>query len=211
MVGDIVHILNRGVEKRKIFINNDDYFRFAYNLYDFNDKDIALSYFDRRKLNRFIKDKTKLIVDVLAWCLMPNHYHILVREKINGGASLFAKKLSSGYTQYFNQKNNREGVLFQGKSKMIRIKKDNHFWHIPYYILSNPIKLAQRDWKEKGIKDFKKINNFLENYKWSSYFDIIGKDNFPFVINKKLFFEFFGDNDNSKQFKKKFIKWLNNH
>jgi len=208
MIGDIIHILNRGVEKRKIFIDNDDYFRFVYNLYDFNDKDIVLPYFKRRKLKKFIKNNNKLIVDVLAWCLMPNHYHILVREKIDGGASLFAKKLSSGYTQYFNQKNEREGVLFQGRSKIIKIKKDSHFSYIPYYIFSNPIKLLQKDWKENGIKDINKINKFLENYKWCSYLDIIGKDNFPFIINKKLFFEFFGDNDNGEQFKKKFIQWL---
>ncbi len=206
MKGDILHILNRGVEKRKIFFTEKDYWRFIYNLCDFNDKNPVLySYNDRRQyLSAMRKPK---IVDIPCLCLMPNHYHILVQERIDDGASIFSKKLTSGYTQYFNLKNNRSGVLFQGRSKIILIKRDKHFIHIPYYIFSNPIKLIEPQWKERGIKNLKKVIEFLENYKWSSYSNVIGgKENFPFIINKKLFFEIFDTNE--KQFKKDFIEWL---
>lgn len=148
------------------------------------------------------------LVDILCWCLMPNHYHNLVQEKINGGVSSFSKKLSGGYTQYFNLKNERNGVLFQGRSKIILIKRDEHFMHLPFYILSNPVKLVEPNWKEEGIKDIKKVIEFVENYKWSSYPSIIGKENrYSFIINKKLFFELF--NTNEKKFRQEFINWLN--
>lgn len=207
MKGDILHILNRGVEKRKIFFTEKDYWRFMYNLCDFNDKDpVQYSYNDRRQYFPSIRKPKTKIVDIFCLCLMPNHHHILAQERIDGGASIFSKKLTSGYTQYFNLENNRGGVLFQGRSKIIPIKKDEHFIHMPYYIFSNPIKLIEPQWKERGIKDIKKVIEFLENYRWSSYLDIIGKENLPFVINKKLFFELFDTNE--KQFKKDFIEWL---
>ncbi len=209
MKGDIFHILNRGVEKKKIFLGDNDYFRFAHNLYDFNDRNLSLfSYFARRKFPAMRKPKIEddKLVDVICWCLMPNHYHILVQEKIDGGSSMFSKKLSSGYTQYFNLKNKRVGVLFQGRSKIISIQRDEHFLHLPFYIFSNPIKLIEPCWKEKGIKKLNKVIQFLENYKWSSYSDIIGRENFPFIINKKLFFEIFDTNE--KRFKKDFSEWF---
>lgn len=209
MKGDIFHILNRGVEKKKIFLGNNDYSRFAHNLYDFNDRNLSLfSYFARRKFSAMRKPKIEndKLVDVICWCLMPNHYHILVQEKIDGGSSMFSKKLSSGYTQHFNLKNKRVGVLFQGRSKIILIKRDEHFLHLPYYIFSNPIKFTESYWKERGIKNLEKVIKFLENYRWSSYSDIIGKENFPLIINKKLFFEIFDTNE--KRFKKDFGEWL---
>ncbi|MFH1671577.1 MAG: hypothetical protein ABH889_02290 [Candidatus Portnoybacteria bacterium] len=215
MEGDVFHILNRGVEKRKIFLNEKDYFRFVYGLRDFNDKNTTpLSYWNRRKYNNSAirkpnkksdRDNDEL-VDVLCWCLMPNHYHILVQEKIDGGSSVFSKKISSGYTQYFNLKNKRSGVLFQGKSKIILIERDEHFMYLPYYIFSNPIKLVERDWKEESIKNLEKVMEFLKNYKWSSYLDITEKNNFPFIINKKSFSNLFGLN--GKQFQKNFIEWI---
>ncbi|MBU2219244.1 hypothetical protein KKG15_02015 [Patescibacteria group bacterium] len=209
MKSDIFHILNRGVEKRKIFLDEEDYLRFVYNLYDFNDiNNVVDSYYQRREKSLSdVRRPNNEIVDVLCWCLMPNHIHLLVQEKVNGGTSLYSKKIIGGYTKYFNDSNERSGVLFQGRSKIILIKKDKHFIHMPYYIFSNPVKLIESYWKEKGIKNSKKAIQFLENYKWSSFSDITGKDNFPFIINKKLFFEFF--DTNKKQFKKDFFEWLN--
>jgi len=212
MKGDVYHILNRGVEKRKIFLNEKDYFRFTYNLNDFNNKDTTfLSYWNRRKYNdnsairKPNRDSDKL-VDILCWCLMPNHYHILVQEKIDGGVSVFSKKISSSYTQYFNLKNKRSGVLFQGKSKIILVEQDNHFEYLPYYIFSNPIKLIEKDWKEKNIQNLNRVKKFLESYKWFSYLDVIEKDNFSFIINKKLFFKLFGSN--KSRFRQNFIEWI---
>ena len=137
---------------------------------------------------------------------MPNHYNILVQEKSDAGASMFSKKISSGYTQYFNLRNERSGVLFQSRSKIILVKEDKHFMYLPYYIFSNPVKLIEKKWKENGVKNPKRVKFFLGNYRWSSYLNIIRKNNFSFIINKELFFELFSSNE--KQFRKYFLEWL---
>ncbi|MBM3250824.1 MAG: hypothetical protein FJZ07_01105 [Candidatus Nealsonbacteria bacterium] len=206
MKGDIIHLLNRGVEKRKVFLTDKDYFRFVYNLYDFNDVNNVISaYYYRRK--PLINDKAKeKLVDIFCWCLMPSHPHVLSQERVDGGISIFSKKIMGGYTKYFNEKNKRKGVLFQGRSKIIKVNKDVHFNYLPFYIMSNPIKLIEPEWKKEGIKNFGEVINFLENYKYSSFLDLIGKENFPFLINKELFYELF--NTNKEKFKKDFIDWL---
>lgn len=210
MKEDFFHILNRGVEKRKIFLDKEDYLRFIHNMEDFNNaNNIIQSYYRRRNMTEVSspsKKSIKKLVDILCWCLMPNHPHLYVQEKIDGGASVYIKKLTGGYTMYFNLKNKRSGTLFQGRSKIIRIERNEHFTCLPFYIFSNPIKLIEPKWKENGIKNLKKVMEFLENYKWSSYSDLIGKNNFPEVINKKLFYETYDTNE--KQLKKDFTEWL---
>lgn len=204
------HNLNRGVEKRKIFLNTGDYTRFIDNLYGLNNKNNVLSYFNRRKVinhgsRRAVRAAPENLVDILCWCLMPNHYHIMVSEKFDKGASIFSQKISSSYTQYFNLKNDRSGVLFQGRSKIIPLETDEHFLWLPFYIMSNPIKLIEPNWREEGIKNIKKAVEFLENYKYSSFRDLSGKSNFPDTQNKNLFYEIYETNE--KKFKKDFIEF----
>lgn len=210
MKGDIFHILNRGIEKREIFYSEKDYLRFVHNLYDFNDTDYSLPYPQRSKLRQFGHAMSKEeIVDLLCWCLMPNHGHNLVIEKIDKGASIFSKKIFGGYTKYVNEKEERSGVLFQGRSKIIPVKEDPYFTYLPFYIMANPIDLIEPNWKEGGIKNLEKVVEFLENYRWSSFPDLIGKENFPFAINKSLFYEIFQTNE--KKLKKDFIGWLTSY
>lgn len=203
----------------------EDDLRFVHNFYDFNDQDnVRLSYFRRRKAHKhnyktivgsatsdnvIFRRARKRLVDVLCWCLMPNHFHLLVQERFEKGAGLFAKKLTGGYTLYFNLKNDRSGVLFQGRSKIIPVTRDAHFIYLPYYILSNPIELIEPHWKEKGIKNLEQVIEFLGDYKYSSFPDLIGEENFPFVINKNLFYKLF--NTNAKEFKQDFIEWLKSY
>lgn len=213
------HILNRGVEEREIFYSEKDYFRFAHNLYDFNSTQYAVPYPRRCKargggqdgghaMSTTVNNNEKL-VELLCWCLIPNHSHNLVQAKINWGASIFSKKIFGGYTKYINEEYNRKGVLFQGRSKIIPVKRDAYFIYLPFYIMANPIALIEPRWKNKGIKNFKKVIKFLENYRWSSFPDLVGKENFPFIINKKLFYEIFQTNE--KRFKKDFIEWLKSY
>lgn len=210
MQGDFFHILNRGVEEREIFYSQRDYLRFAHNLSDFNDTGLSLSYPRRRPVGHamsdMIKKEREQIVDLLSWCLMPNHVHVFVREKIDGGASVFSKKIFGGYTKYVNEYKKRKGVLFQGRSKIIRIKRDEHFFHLPYYIMANPISLIEPGWREKGVTNLEKVIKFLENHRWSSFQDLTGEDNFSETVDKVLFYEFFGTDE--KKFKKDFIDWL---
>lgn len=209
MDGEIFHILNRGVEKRNIFLDREDYERFAHNLSDFNDRDEAsASFMTRRSDNSAMRKPKEQLVNILAWCMMPNHYHILVQEKIDGGAGTFAKKIGSGYTQYFNLKRKRSGVLFQGRSKIIPAQNEEHFLFLPFYILSNPIKLIEPDWKERGIKNKKKVLDFLKNYEWSSGADLLGGSSFPVVVDLEAFSELF--DYGAGQFEREFGFWLDN-
>lgn len=210
MKGDIFHILNKGVDKRRVFLREKDYIRFIYNLFDFNDIDnVSLPYYDRRRRPVEAQRPKNELVDILCWTLIPNHPHILIQEKVNGGSSAFSQKIFIGYTKYFNIVNDREGVLFQGRSKIIKVTKEAHLIHLPFYIMANPIELIEPNWREKGVQDFKKVMNFLENYKYSSFLDLIGEENFPFVLNKNLFYKLFDTNE--KEFKENFIKWIRNY
>src|SRR3989344_2900195 len=109
----IYHIYNRGVEKRKIFLNDKDYFRFIHNLFEFNDENPVINtdyYFDSfmTKQNSSNKKRVrKLLVDILAFVLMPNHFHLLLRQRKENGIVRFMQKLGTGYAMYFNKKKDR--------------------------------------------------------------------------------------------------------
>jgi len=120
-------------------------------------------------LPKIEKEPRKLLVEILVFCLMPNHFHLMVKQKVNGGITLFMRKLGTGYTNYFNQKYKRVGPLFQGKYKIVHLYQDAHFLYLPYYIHLNPLELIIPEWKEQGIKNIKKAIKFLEKYRWSSF------------------------------------------
>lgn len=241
---EIYHIYNRGVEKRNVFLNEKDYFRFIHDLYEFNDTAAAFDFrkkgdLELQKLSMFgspitmgrqasknsmlgsptfrgswtsgtsgnaSRNKSReLIVEIICFCLMPNHFHLMVRQKIENGISKFMHKLGTGYTNYFNQKYKHTGALFQGKYKIVRLKSNAHFIHLPYYIHSNPLDLFFPEWKEKKIEDFGRAIEFLENYRWSSYLDYIGKKNFPSVTQREFLEDFY---QGSEHYKKNMTDWL---
>lgn len=115
------------------------------------------------------KEHRELLVNIHAFCLMPNHYHLLLTERIDGGISKFMKKVNMGYAKYFNQKYERKGALFEGRYKSILVKNDAHFIYLPYYIHLNPLDLIMPGWRKNKIYDYKKAIQFLENYRWSSF------------------------------------------
>jgi len=209
MKGDFFHLVNRGVDKRSVFEDESDYLRFIDNLYDFNDTENTIYHYRERKARRQFPDVARRemqLVNILSWTLIPNHPHIFVQEKVNQGISLFSKKIFGGYTKYFNEKRERSGVLFQGRTKIIKIEKDAHFAHLPFYIMSNALDLIEPDWRKQEIKDIQRAIDFLKKYKYSSFQDLTGKENFPSALNKQLFFKLF--NTNEKKFEKDFIEWL---
>ncbi len=212
--GEIFHILNRGVDGRTIFMDEQDYFRFIHCLFEFNDFSPALnlSYFlnqsqsiDFRNQYNKKRESRKLIVEILAFCLMPNHFHLLVKQKTDGGITKFMRKLGVGYANYFNQKYKRKGTLFQGKYKAILVKEEAHFIHLPYYIHLNPLDLIMPEWRKRELKNYKKAVKFLENYRWSSFPDYIGKKNFPSITQREFLLDFF---EGSEQYKKEIKNWL---
>lgn len=149
------HIYNRGVEKRRIFENRRTYTRFlkTLNYYQLEGPKPKFSNFIKYKL--FEPDPNKKIVDIICYCLMPNHFHFLIKQLREGGVSEFISKLINSYTKYYNIKFDRVGPLLQGPFKAVLIESDEQLVHISRYIHLNP------------------ISSFLvkkpEDYEWSSY------------------------------------------
>ncbi len=223
---EFYHVFNRGVEKRNIFMDNKDCLRFLKDLYFFNDSNGMLRK-DRRPLSMPAPGNGELavtgcrqeqesgrdtepIVDIVCFCLMPNHFHLLLRQIEDNGISQFMKKVG-GYSLYFNTKHERVGSLFQGPFRAVHINGDEQLKHVSRYIHLNPVGLTEPDWKERGVKDWGKINDFLENYHWSSYLDYIGKKEHMWtkkIVRQSAIMEYF-DSDINKY--KKYIKeWVAN-
>lgn len=188
MIGDIYHVCNRGVEKREVFYTDLDYYRFVEGLYKFNN--IAGALRTKRSILRTAPPQDKL-VEVLKWTLLPNHYHLLLYEKVDGGAGEFMRRVGNGYTKYFNIKNKRSGYLFQNKAKIIPILDESQFLYIPFYIDLNPVGVST--WHVDTVEK-------LKAYRWSSLRNYYGDIEFSSVVNKELFYELF-DTD-AKEYQK---------
>src|SRR3989344_7070503 len=122
--GERYHIYNRGTEKRKIFLGSRDYDRFLTLLYMSNGTEaVRIDNLVRNEQGSTLLKKTlqvdrgETLVDIAAYCLMPNHFHLLLREKEEGGVSRFMQKMTTAYTMYFNKRYDRTGALLQGKFK----------------------------------------------------------------------------------------------
>lgn len=205
---EIYHIYNRGVEKRDIFLDDQDRFRFIHNLFEFNNKnqvvnasyrfnpksmEVEPQYFERQE-----KKPRKLLVEILTFCLMPNHYHLLLRQKIEKGIICFMQKLGTGYTMYFNQKNERVGPLFQGRFKAIHVNKQEYLDYLFHYIHFNPLDLTIPEWREGKIKNYQKTIESLNSYRWSGHLDYISTKNFPSVTQREFLLKTFGGEKNYK-------------
>ncbi len=215
---EFYHVLSRGIERRKIFLDKKDFLRFIHDLYEFNDEEPAFSgrlyVFRNSQCNdvqrRCIEEEKqkgprKFLVNLLAFTLMPNHYHLFVSIKNRESLTLFMRKLNGGYARYFNEKYKRKGPLFESRFKSILIKSEAHFIHLPYYIHCNPLDLTMPEWRERKIGDYRKALNFLENYRWSSHADYIGKKNFPSVTQREFLLEYFGG---EKGYGRDLKRWL---
>jgi len=140
----------------------------------------------------FVVDKGDQIVDIGAYCLMPNHFHIFIHERVEGGVSMFMEKLSTAYSMYFNKKNGRTGGLFEGTFKAKHIDSEPYFNWVFSYIHLNPVKLIDSGWKENGISDPVSARKFMKDYKYSSYHDyFLGDRPESAIINKNTFPEYF--------------------
>ncbi|MBI2574234.1 MAG: transposase, partial [Candidatus Wildermuthbacteria bacterium] len=175
--GEFYHLYNRGVEKRDIFANEKDYMKFLLSLHIFNTVDSHENIHLDRKIKQGLDlvlpslqhQHHQLLVDITAFCLMPNHYHLLVRQRAKNGIVRLIQRLGTGYTMYANKKYERTGVLFQGKFKSILVDKEEYLLALLNYIHLNPLDLKEYRWKENGIKNWREAQKFLEEYRWSSY------------------------------------------
>lgn len=213
-MAEMRHVLNRGVDKRKIFMDDKDHYRFIHDLFEFNDEAPVNNNLYKYNViaRRYIENKRKprkLLVKILAFCLMPNHYHLLLEEKAEKGISRFMKKLNMGYARYFNEKQERAGALFEGRYKSIKIENQAHFIHLPYYIHLNSLDMFAPEWREGKLKDYKGSVKFLDSYRWSSHLDYLGEHNFPSLTSRDFLLEIFGGEKGYKKKIETYLKDLN--
>jgi putative transposase len=136
-VGEKYHVFNRGVDKRTIFHNVEDYLRFYESLFWFN-VEKPVSDLARAKANSSPPLADRLVA-IHAYALVGNHYHIILEQLLDNGISEFIKRVAAGYTGYYNEKYRRSGVLFQGKFKRVLIATDVQYNYLTAYVNENHI------------------------------------------------------------------------
>lgn len=160
----IYHVFNRGIDHRLTFTDKlewkramavIDYYRFANPPLKFS-QFYKLPVGERSKFQIKMRTGPKL-VDVLSFCLMPNHFHFLLRQVYEKGISKFLSNFQNSYTRYFNTKNERDGPLFLDQFKAVLVETDEQLIHVSRYIHLNPV-------TSYVVKDFES----LTNYPWSS-------------------------------------------
>ncbi|TSC56286.1 MAG: hypothetical protein Greene071421_259 [Parcubacteria group bacterium Greene0714_21] len=173
--GGYYHIYNRGVAKQNIFPTEKDYRTFLYFLKEYllppehqdlkNPKEII----PRRKPLNCNKQ-----VHLLAYCLMPNHFHLLIKNLVERGMEKFMRALATSYSGYFNRTYQRVGPLFQGRYKAVLIERDEQFVYVSKYIHQNPKELLAKDGP-------------LCSYPYSSYPNYLGKRKQDWVDTNEIF------------------------
>lgn len=160
---EFYHVFNRGVEKRLTFLNKRDYQRFidSINYYRIKDPPTRFSFRNRPILLQKSIMNNSPLVEIICFCLMPNHFHLLVKQIEENGITIFLSKFSNSYTKYFNTKHKRIGPLFQGSFKAVRIEDDEQLIHVSRYIHLNPL----IDYLVKNLR----------LYKYSSYLEFLGR------------------------------------
>jgi len=181
------HIFNRGVDKRNIFQNKRDLDRFllSMRLFQYEEPVGSLQIFcrynnsvDVERLQKGIK-----LVSIVEYCLNPNHYHFILKQEIDGGITEFMKRLSGGYTRYFNEKYKRNGALFQGRFKSSLVNNDNYLMLLLAYVMWN---YKVHDISKKNIDLVKSSEGEYE----TGRFDLVDKQEGTYFL--KIFDGFSG-------------------
>jgi putative transposase len=205
---EFYHVYNRGTDKRVIFLDTADYNRFVELLYLSNSEyKVKVRDIKKTKKSVYEFDRGKPLVAIGAYCLMPNHFHMLITPLVENGISIFMEKIGTSYSMYFNKRYVRTGSLFQGTFKSSHATSDEYLKYLYAYIHLNPVKLIDPTWKEEGIKNQDEAFSFAINYKYSSlpdYLQVFREENI--IINPNPFPEYF---PSGKDMKKELLEWLN--
>jgi len=209
--GERYHIFNRGVEKIDIFKDSYDYQRFLLGMKEFNALRPIGSFRDKLQIDKIksdrvsspvtsnpckqelastgfealSSDRSMVLVRIIAYCLNPNHYHLILEQVEDGGISKFIKKLGGGYTTYFNRRHSRSGALFQGKFKSVHIEINEYLLYLSAYVNTNNF-----------IHGYRNDKNWI----YSSWLDYIGKRNGDLCDKSIVLDQFQGNVEDYKKF-----------
>ena len=174
------HLLNRGVEKRPIFLDKKDYRTFLSFLKRYlSDPDLQQQDVQPIRLSR--RSDLHKEIKLVAYCLMPNHFHLLIKQETRNAITKFARSLSNAYVRYFNDRYDRVGTLFQGKIKGVLVDSDAYLLHLSRYIHQNPGEI----WKKS-----------LRDYPFSSYAEYLGLRNTTWIY-PEIVLDFFSSSENN--------------
>lgn len=169
---EIYHVFNRSVAQLPIFLAKSDYYRALdlINFYRFKDTSIRFSYYNRLRFKQkgdflFSLYSTEKLVQIYAFCLMPNHFHLLVKQLTKDGITKFLRLFENSYARYLNIKEKRCGAVFQAMFKAIRVESQEQLLHVFRYINLNPV----------TSYILKSVDN-LNTYPWASYVDYVSKN-----------------------------------
>ncbi|OGZ58017.1 MAG: hypothetical protein A3F94_00580 [Candidatus Spechtbacteria bacterium RIFCSPLOWO2_12_FULL_38_22] len=221
--GEVYHVFNRGVDKREIFLKNQDYLRFILALYILNDAEnrydiwTSLNFKKEATLSLLkstigtpgvpIVDTRLRFVELLAFTLMPNHYHLIIRVVADNGLSKFMHKFGIGYSKYFNQQNKRSGFLFEGPYKAVKVKTDDQLLILFNYVHTNPVELVEQGWKTTGVQNEARALKQQNMYPWTSYHDYIGNLKFPIVTDRDFYLELLNNSEGCRSSVEDWIKF----
>lgn len=192
--GEIYHIFNRGIERRTIFTSKRDFDRAQKLIKFYRHKEIPIRYSkvmqQPEEMRQTILDnlhKSETLVDILAYCLMPNHFHFLLKQNSDKGIGIFVSNFTNAFTKYFNTKNQRTGPLLEGVFKAVLIESEEQLVHVSRYIHLNPV--ASSIIKADQLND----------YQWSSYPEYINSTK-DAISEKSLVLEMFKSSQDYQQF-----------
>lgn len=220
--GQPFHIISHATESKIIFKDETDCHRFIFQIYaanfgspstNLNRQDIteaSQSLLNGEKISaKLITKEHPPLVYFLDFSLVANHYHFHLISADDNTIPLYMQKLNGGFGKYFNTKYKKRGPIFEGRYKSVRIETDFQSNAVSRYIsIINPLDVYQPGWREKGLKNLKESFNFLNNYKFSSFPDKIGKRNSKILAPKKILNKYFPwteNKDNYANFVKNFL------
>ena len=192
---EIYHIFNRGVASQPTFFNKRDYDRALESFFYYQNSNPPIKYSrflslplkQRAEILEDLSKKKNYLVEIITYCLMPNHFHFLLRQIMEGGIAKFMSNFTNSYTRYINTKQERAGPLFTGKFKSVRIETQKQLLHTSRYIHLNPY----TSFVVKTVEE-------LQRYPYSSFPEFIGKKNSQLCMKEDILSDF----NNVKQYEK---------
>lgn len=181
---ELYHVYNRGMQKQAIFSSDADRFRFLFLILVLqgtrsipNMSRSVKQSVQSRTLNIESEIENRVtksrMVELVHFCLMPNHFHLLLREKCDGGIAKYMQRVLTAYTKYFNVRHGKSGHLFQGSYKSVHVADDEQLMHLSAYIHKNPCELP--GWRGNE-----------HSYYWSSYMDCLDENRFGNLLDTSV-------------------------
>ena len=181
------HVLNRGNNKQPIFKNDNDRYRLLFLLMYFQSPKVSFTNLSAtvklfRKnflLERYVPEiEATKTIDLVSFILMPNHFHLILYERKQGGIAKYMQRVQNSYTKYFNTRHEQSGHLFQGTYKAVHLKTNEQLIYLSAYI-------------HRNSREIKGWRNSEHKYPWSSYQDYLGANRWGKLINPSIILEQF--------------------